>query len=117
MKKYYSTQLLALLSGKVVNIILLIVVFVEIIYAFANGTHAALDPSLTRSYVGSSPTTPQMVRLDKHLPVQTLSQQSNFTNINAKFGSRFDFAVQPGKAQVRSGTEGIFRDNAAGYVI
>jgi hypothetical protein len=114
MKKYYSTQLITLLSSKIVNIILLIVVFSEIIYAFV---YAAFDPSLTHSYIGSSPTTSQMLRLDDRLPVQTLSQQSNFTNINAKFGSRFDFAVEPGKAQVRSGTEGIFRDNAASYAI
>lgn len=117
MKKYYSTQLLALLSSKIVNIILLIVVLSELIYAFAYAAYATLDPSPTHSYIGSSPTTPQMVHLDDRLPVQTLNQQSNFTNINAKFGSRFDFSVQPGKSQVRSGTGGIFRDNAASYVV
>ncbi len=109
MKKRYCTQLISLLSSKIVNIILLIVVLSEVIYAFASAT---FYPPLT-----NTPIAPSTLRLDDRLPVQTVSQQSNFTNINAKFGSRFDFAVEPGKAQVRSGTDGIFHDNVASYVV
>jgi hypothetical protein len=109
MKKHYYIQLISLLSSKIVNIILLIVVLAEVIYAFVSAT---FYPSLT-----NVPTAPSTLRLDDRLPVQTVSQQSNFTNINAKFGSRFDFAVEPGKAQARSGTDGIFHDNVANYVV
>jgi Glycosyl hydrolase family 52 len=60
---------------------------------------------------------PGDIRLDSRLPLQTMSDNAAFTNVNAKFGSRFDFTVQPGKAQLYSGTEGVFHDNAASYVV
>jgi hypothetical protein len=49
--------------------------------------------------------------------MQTVSSQSGFANINAKFGSRFDFNVFPGSAYVRSGTDGVFHDSPASYIV
>jgi len=58
-----------------------------------------------------------LLQLDNRLPVQTVTAASNVNNINAKFGSRFDFMVTPQTATVRSGTDGIFHDNAASYIV
>ena len=55
--------------------------------------------------------------LDSRLPVQTVSSQSNFSNVNAKFGSRFDFTISPSDASAYSGTEGVFHDNKASYMV
>ncbi len=63
------------------------------------------------------PPPPSDIQLDSRLPVQTVGSQIGFSNINAKFGSRFDFTVLPDIAAVRSGTDGVFHDNTASYVV
>lgn len=65
----------------------------------------------------AQPPAPGDITLDSRLPVQTFSDNAAFDNVNAKFGSRFDFNVSPGTASVHSGTEGIFHDNAASYIV
>jgi hypothetical protein len=60
---------------------------------------------------------PAPVRLDSRLPVQTMRSDSGFTNINATFGSRFDFNISPGSNLVHSGTDGVFHDNTASYIV
>ncbi|MBV9690866.1 MAG: hypothetical protein JO202_14305 [Ktedonobacteraceae bacterium] len=66
---------------------------------------------------GHLPPPANSIVLDSRLPVQTVSSQSNFSNVNAKFGSRFDFTISPGDASVQSGTDGIFHDNKASYMV
>ena len=60
---------------------------------------------------------PNDIVLDPRLPIQSVSQQGQFTNVNATFGSRFNFTVNPVAASVDSGTDGIFHENAASYTI
>ncbi len=60
---------------------------------------------------------PAMLQLDNRLPVQTFSNNSGFNDLNAKFGSRFDFMISPGTDSVQSGTEGLFHDNSASYIV
>jgi hypothetical protein len=57
------------------------------------------------------------IQLDSRLPVQTFSNSSNFNDVNAKFGSRFDFIISPGSDSVQSGTDGLFHDNSASYIV
>lgn len=57
------------------------------------------------------------LRLDSRIPVQTVKDQGQFTNVNAKFGSRLDFSINPARSSVSSGTDGIFHDNSASYVV
>ncbi len=58
-----------------------------------------------------------LLKIDSRLPVQTVAVNSQATNINASFGSRFDFNIQPGENHVYSGTNGIFHDSPASYII
>ncbi|HCI81258.1 MAG TPA: hypothetical protein DHW02_16390 [Ktedonobacter sp.] len=60
---------------------------------------------------------PDDIALDTHLPVQSVAHQSSFTNVNATFGSRFNFSVNPATESVETGTDGIFHENAASYVV
>jgi len=60
---------------------------------------------------------PEKVQLDSHLPVVYYNAHSNTNNVNAKFGSRFDFVISPGMDSVQSGTDGIFHDNSASYIV
>ena len=62
-------------------------------------------------------TTPGELQLDSHLPVLTYDANSEFNNVNAKFGSRFDFVISPATHSVLSGTDGVFHDNAASYIV
>jgi hypothetical protein len=62
-------------------------------------------------------TKPGMMQLDSHLPVVTYDTNSNTNNVNAKFGSRFDFVISPGSNNVQSGTDGLYHDNSASYII
>jgi hypothetical protein len=62
-------------------------------------------------------TTSQFLQLDSRLPVQNVTTQSTFTNMNSAFGSRFDFAVSPSTASVSSGTDGVYHDNSASYIV
>lgn len=73
--------------------------------------HTAIGPD-----VHLSPPANDIV-LDSRLPVQAVSSHSNFSNINAKFGSRFDFTISPSDASVQSGTDGVFHDNKASYIV
>ncbi len=90
-------------------------------YASAHMSGPRSDPGVSASeqsvQARKGPPAPPDIRLDNRLPSQTVSENTAFTNVNAKFGSRFDFTVQPGKAQVYSGTEGVFHDNTASYVV
>ncbi len=60
---------------------------------------------------------PGKLQLDSRLPVLTYNGNSNFNNVNAKFGSRFDFVISPGTNSVESGTDGAFHDNSASYIV
>lgn len=99
---------------------LLVCVYIlsQIIYA-----HTYVQASLHQTaqhitHVSSSSTeTPPSIQLDKRIPTQTVKAQSRFTNINAKFGSRFNFSINPATSSVSSGTAGIFHDNAASYIV
>src|SRR5579863_5374608 len=71
----------------------------------------------TASQCPSSPAPPSGIQLDRRLPVQTLSEHAGFANVNAKFGSRFDFSVFPQYGVVRSGTDGAFHENDASYIV
>jgi Glycosyl hydrolase family 52 len=59
---------------------------------------------------------PAQLRLDTRLPSQTVTA-SSANNVNAKFGSRFDFVVSPGISAVYSGTDGVYHDNTASYIV
>ena len=65
----------------------------------------------------SSILSPKDIQLDSRLPLQTLSSQAHFTNMNAKFGSRFNFSVQLQHSAVASGTDGVFHDTLASYIV
>src|SRR5579875_137947 len=82
-------------------------------------THAAAYTilALLRPHTSSTPPAPSDILLDPRLPVQPLRADAHFTNYNVTFGSRFDFAISPGAASVQSGTDGVYHDNAASYVV
>jgi glycosyl hydrolase family 52 len=62
-------------------------------------------------------TMPGKLQLDSHLPEVTYDANSNTNNVNAKFGSRFDFVISPRTNSVQSGTDGVYHDNAASYIV
>jgi hypothetical protein len=53
------------------------------------------------------------LQLDSHLPAVNYNAHGNTNNVNAKFGSRFDFVISPGIDSVQSGTDGVYHDNSA----
>ncbi len=57
------------------------------------------------------------LHLDSHLPVQSINSINSANNVNAKFGSRFDFVISPTLRQVSSGTDGVYHDNTASYIV
>ena len=59
----------------------------------------------------------EKLRLDSHLPEVSYNAHRNTNNVNAKFGSRFDFVISPGTDSVQSGTDGIYHDNSASYIV
>lgn len=65
----------------------------------------------------STSSSPAMLRLDSRLPVQTYRADQSADNVNTTFGSRFDFVVNSGADQVNSGTDGLYHDNAASYIV
>ncbi len=69
------------------------------------------SPVLASHVVSNKPRTaiPGKLQLDSHLPVVTYNAHSNTNNVNAKFGSRFDFVISPGMDSVQSGTDGLFQ--------
>jgi len=75
-----------------------------------SATAAQFHPSFLRA-------TAKYIQLDSRLPTQSVASQGNFTNINTAFGSRFDFSVHPATASVASGTDGVYHDNLASYIV
>jgi Glycosyl hydrolase family 52 len=69
----------------------------------------------TSTFVQTMP--PAKLQLDSRLPIQTINGTTIANNVNAKFGSRFDFMVSPGAGQVSSGTDGVYHDNTASYIV
>jgi len=57
------------------------------------------------------------LQLDSHLPAVNYNAHGNTNNVNAKFGSRFDFVISPGIDSVQSGTDGVYHDNSASYIV
>ncbi|HLX56583.1 MAG TPA: glycoside hydrolase family 52 protein [Ktedonobacteraceae bacterium] len=69
---------------------------------------------------GSAPVNaapPGELQLDSSLPAQTFNANNAPNNVNAKFGSRFDFVVSPTTREVYSGTDGVYHDNTASYIV
>ncbi len=80
----------------------------------------AKEPSAFANFLSNNKraiTTPKKLQLDSHLPVVAYDAQPHTNNVNAKFGSRFDFVISPGTNSVQSGTDGIFHDNSASYIV
>ncbi|HEU0003883.1 MAG TPA: glycoside hydrolase family 52 protein [Ktedonobacteraceae bacterium] len=57
---------------------------------------------------------PGKLQLDSRLPAQPVTGANN---VNAKFGSRFDFVVSPNASRVYSGTDGVYHDTSASYIV
>ena len=60
---------------------------------------------------------PGKLQLDSRLSAQSVNDSNTANNVNAKFGSRFDFIVSPTMRQVVSGTDGVYHDNSASYIV
>jgi hypothetical protein len=69
----------------------------------------------TTALVSALPT--GKLQLDSHLPVQSINGINSANNVNTKFGSRFDFVISPTLRQVYSGTDGVYHDNTASYIV
>ena len=69
------------------------------------------------SSIKSTAANPGQLLLDSRLPEISYNAHSTTNNVNAKFGSRFDFVISPGMDAVQSGTDGIFHDNTASYIV
>jgi hypothetical protein len=98
-------------------VMLLSMSMVTQVSAYSDTAQTAATSSSVSASQQTVPPPPSDIQLDSRLPMQTVGSQSGFANINAKFGSRFDFTVLPNYATVRSGTDGVFHDNAASYVV
>ncbi|HKV58438.1 MAG TPA: glycoside hydrolase family 52 protein, partial [Ktedonobacteraceae bacterium] len=68
----------------------------------------------TQSKASVQAVLPGELQLDSRLPAQPINGANN---VNAKFGSRFDFVVSPGVSHVYSGTDGVYHDNSASYIV
>jgi hypothetical protein len=90
--------------------------FIVLSWLFLQWKHL---PALASPVTSDRPRTtmPGKLQLDNQLPVVTYDANSNTNNVNAKFGSRFDFVISPGTNSVQSGTDGIFHDNSASYIV
>lgn len=105
------------------SLIRIVLALIVCAYVLAQVTYTHTYTQASSQQVGQSITlasstdTPPTIQLDAHIPVQTVKAQSQFTNINAKFGSRFNFTINPGTSSVSSGTDGIFHDNNASYIV
>ena len=69
----------------------------------------------TSALVSAAPT--GKLQLDSRLPVQSINGINSANNVNTKFGSRFDFVISPTLRQVYSGTDGVYHDNTASYIV
>jgi hypothetical protein len=65
----------------------------------------------------ATPPPPGDIQLDSRIPAQTIAHDAGFANLNTTFGSRFDFTIVPQYAVVRSGTDGVFHENEASYIV
>jgi hypothetical protein len=84
-----------------------------------SGLFFLLHSIATSAYINrgnSALAAPAQIRLDSRLPAQTVAADGSANNVNATFGSRFDFVVSPAASKVYSGTDGIYHDNAASYI-
>ena len=99
-----------------IRIVLALILCISV---FSQITDAQMTPvqASPRQTTHASSSMPSTLQLDSRIPIQTLKAQSQFTNINTKFGSRFDFNINPAASSVSSGTDGIFHDNNASYVV
>jgi Glycosyl hydrolase family 52 len=95
------------------GILVYAIVFSWLFFQFKNSPTLASHPSVNRL----QSTTPGKLQLDSQLPVLTYDANSSFNNVNAKFGSRFDFVISPSRDSVQSGTDGIYHDNSASYIV
>lgn len=84
-------------------------IFIQMMYA---RVYVQAAP-LTTATEAASP----MLQLDARIPSQSVAAQSHFTNVNAKFGSRFNFSINPATSSVASGTDGVFHNNTASYIV
>jgi hypothetical protein len=106
----------------VLGVVLCSLFLFQVLFAQASAAIEYADTASTlsqqaQSQFPSSPPPPSDVQLDSRLPVQTLSEHAGFANMNAKFGSRFDFSVFPQYGVVRSGSDGTFHENDASYIV
>ncbi len=101
-----------------IRIVLAVILCISVLSQITDAqmTPVQASPRQTTDSPASS-STPPTLQLDSRIPTQTLKAQSQFTNINTKFGSRFDFNINPATSSVSSGTDGIFHDNNASYVV
>jgi hypothetical protein len=79
----------------------------QVINTFANTQSNALAQNVP----------PGKLQLDSRLPVQNINGTNVPNNVNAKFGSRFDFVISPTLRQVYSGSDGVYHDNTASYIV
>ncbi len=105
--------------GRVFWILLLITSFLG---AFAfNAASQSVVLAEPRQHVTTTtpvaPPPPADIQLDSRLPIQTVSKDSSFANMNAKFGSRFDFTIFPQYGVARSGSDGVYHENDASYIV
>jgi hypothetical protein len=81
----------------------------------ATVTHTTTPTAHPTASIQSVP--PEALHLDSRIPVQTYPTHQLFRDLNAAFGSRFDFTVDPHVPGVWSGTGGVFHDNLARYIV
>lgn len=98
-------------------VVLFVLVSAPLLFLYTSASFAAIQQGKLASQRATAKTTVGKIRLDSRLPVQTLAQHAGFSNENAKFGSRLNFTVLPQYGVVRSGTDGVFRDNEASYIV
>lgn len=96
--------------------VLYVFILTQLFFAQASAS-IFTNTSSTYKSAAQVPPPPTDIQLDSRLPVQTLQNHAGFTNTNAKFGSRLDFSVYPQYGIVKSGTDGVFHDNEASYIV
>lgn len=96
--------------------VLLALVISPLLLTYTTASFAAMQQGRLSAQQGAKAVAGKIV-LDSRLPVQTLAQHAGFANENAKFGSRLNFTVMPQYGVVRSGTDGVFHENEASYIV
>ena len=101
-----------------IRIVLALILCVSVFSQITDAQMTPVQASPHKATVSqASSSTPPTLQLDRRIPIQTVKTQSQFINVNAKFGSRFNFSINPATSSVSSGTDGIFHDNNASYVV